>query len=265
MKHSIVYCLVAVFLMLGCAASPKYSYSPGTRVGIVNMLGNRATHYHYSSARIDGFTKKYDVDWNLPEYVTDRITKILQKEGLYTVFIIDEQDFESLKNIQRGKYDPTDPTAKKNPDWTNKLNYLADRHDLDVILVVYSYKGPSLHNIGSHRVVLEGYGVFSRWVVPLKILPFKNAYSYAQIKVAVYNGNPVTLIATGRSKSKQTKIKNFDWSSGPKNVPASEIDKAWPGVRKYAQKSIKRALRYADMIETRKGTVSEKVDNPSPR
>ena len=155
-----------------------------------------------------------------------------------------------MRDFQRGKYDPTDPAAKKKPEWANQLNSLADRHDLDVILVVYSYKGPSLHNIGSHRVDLEGYGVFSRWVIPLKLLPFKNAYSYAQIKVAVYKGSPVELIATGRSKSKQTKIKNFDWSHGPRNVPVSEINKAWPGVRKYAQKSIKRALRYADLIET---------------
>ena len=253
MKRPIVFYLSAVTLLLGCIScttTPKYEYSHGTRIGIVNLLGDRATHYHYSSARIDGFTKKYDVDWELPEYVTDRITKILQKEGRYTIIEMEKPDIEDLRAFQRGKYDPTDPAAKKKPEWANQLNSLAGRHDLDVILVVYSYKGPSLHNIGSHRVDLEGYGIFSRWVIPLKLLPFKNAYSYAQIKVAVYKGSPVELIATGRSKSKQTKIKNFDWSHGPKNVPVSEINKAWPGVRKYAQKSIKRALRYADLIET---------------
>ena len=247
MKHSIVYCMAAVLFILSCATPPKYSYSPGTRVGIVNMLGNRASHYHYSSVRIDGFTKNYDVDWNLPEYVTDRITKILEKEGRYTIIEIEKADFENLRTLQRGKTDPTDPANQKS-QWTNKLNALANQYDLDVTLVIFSYKGPSLHNIGNNRVVLEGYGVFSRWVIPLKILPFKNAYSYAQFKVAVYKGNPVTLIATGRSKSKQSKIKNFDWSHGPKNLPVSEIDKAWPGVRKYAQKSIKRALRYANLI-----------------
>ena len=253
MKRSIVVYLSTVILLLGCIScttTPKYEYSHGTRIGIVNLLGDRATHYHYSSARIDGFTKKYDVDWELPEYVTDRITKILQKEGRYTIIEMEKPDIEDLRAFQRGKYDPTDPAAKNKPEWANQLNSLAGRHDLDVILVVYSYKGPSLHNIGSHRVDLEGYGVFSRWVIPLKLLPFKNAYSYAQIKVAVYKGSPVELIATGRSKSKQTKIKNFDWSHGPRNVPVSEINKAWPGVRKYAQKSIKRALRYADLIET---------------
>ena len=264
MKHPIVYCLAAVLLMLGCASPPKYSYSPGTRVGIVNMLGNRATHYHYSSVRIDGFTKKYDVDWNLPEYVTDRITKILQKEGRYTIIAIEKENFEDLRALQRGKYDPTDPAQKK-PEWASKLNSLANQYNLDVVLVVYSYKGPSLHNIGKNRANLEGYGVFTRWVIPLKILPFKNAYSFAQIKVAVYKDSPVALIATGRSKSKQSKIKNFDWSHGPKNLRVSEIDKAWPGVRKYAQKSIKRALRYANLISTQKGSVSDMVDNPSPR
>ncbi|MBW2412605.1 MAG: hypothetical protein JRF72_22630 [Deltaproteobacteria bacterium] len=253
MKRPIVFYLSALILLLGCIScttTPKYEYSPGTRIGIVNLLGDRATHYHYSSARIDSFTKKYDVDWELPEYVTDRITKILQKEGRYTIIEMEKADIEDLRNLQRGKYDPTDPAAEKKPEWAIQLNSLAGRHDLDVILAVYSYKGPSLHNIGSHRVDLEGYGVFSRWVIPLKLLPFKNAYSYAQIKVAVYKGNPVELIATGRSKSKQTKIKNFDWSGGPKNVPVSEINKAWPGVRKYAQKSIKRALRYSDLITT---------------
>ena len=253
MKHPIVFYLSAVILLLGCiscATAPKYEYSPGTRIAIVNLLGDRATHYHFSSVRIDSFTKKYDVDWELPEYVTDRITKILQTEDRYTIIEMEKADIDNLRNLQRGKYDPTDPATQKKPEWANQLNSLVGRHDLDVILVVYSYRGPSLHNIGSHRVDLEGYGVFSRWVIPLGILPFKNAYSYAQIKVAVYKGSPIELIATGRSKSKQTKIKNFDWSSGPKNVPVSEINKAWPGVRKYAQKSIKRALRYADLITT---------------
>lgn len=267
MKHPIVYFLSAVILMLGfvsCAGPPKYTYSPGTRVGIVNMLGNRATHYHYSSVRIDSFTKKYDVNWDLPAYVTDRVTKFLQKEGRYDIMVIERADFKELITLQQGKYDPTDPTQKK-PQWANKLNSLATQHNLDVILVVYSYKGPSLHNIGDSRVVLEGYGVFSRWVIPLKILPFKNAYSYAQIKVAVYKGNPVTLIASGRSKSKQSKIRNFDWSRGPENIPVSEIDKALPGVRKYAQKAVKRALRYSNLITIQKGSASDLVDRPSPR
>ena len=253
MKRPIVFYLSAAILLLGCIScttTPKYEYSPGTRIGIVNLLGERATHYHYSSVRIDSFTKNYDVDWELPEYVTDRIIKILQKEGRYTIIEMEKADIEDLRNIQRDKYDPTDPAAKKKPEWANQLNSLAGRHDLDVILVVYSYKGPSLHNIGYHRVDLQGYGIFSRSVVPLGILPFKNAYSYAQIKVAVYRSSPVELIATGRSKSKASKIKNFDWSNGPKNVPVSEINKAWSGVRKYAQKSIKRALRYADLITT---------------
>ena len=121
MKRQIVYYLFAVILLLGCIScttTPKYTYTPGTRVGIVNMLGHRATHYHYSSLRIDGFTKKYDVDWELPEYVTDRITKILQNEGRYTIIEIEKADFEDLRDLQRGKYDPTDPAAKKIECWS---------------------------------------------------------------------------------------------------------------------------------------------------
>jgi hypothetical protein len=256
MKRPIACALLAAFLMLACAPSSKFptkhTYIPGTRVGIANMLENYATHQHFSSARIDSLSEKYEVNWKMPEYITDRLTKFLQEDGRYTVISVNKTEFEDLMILQRGLVDPSNNgqlQTQLQPQWTRKLGFLADQHDLDVILVVYGFRGPGPHKIGQSRIDLDGYGVFSRWSVPLKILPFKNAYSYAQIGICVYKGNPVTLIATGKPRIKKTAIHNFDWSHGPKNVPVSEIDKALPGVRKYAQKAVKRALQNAGLIE----------------
>jgi len=265
MRRSTTYCLFSVILLLACAPSPKphpdYSYSPGTRVGIVNMLETQATHKHYSSIRIDSFTKTYDVNWNIPKYVTDRLTKILQGDGRYTVIAVNKAEFEDWIILQRGSSDPANSGNLK-PEYTNKLESLATQHGLDVILVVSSFKGPSPHKLGKAPIELEGYGVFSRSVAPLIFLPFKSAFSYAQIKISVFKSDPVTLIATGKPKLKKSSIRGFDWSHGAKNVPVSEIDKALPGVRKYAQKAVKRALQAANLIPPPKSRVIDSIDAP---
>jgi hypothetical protein len=265
MKRPIAYCLFAVILMLACAPSPKplpdYSYSPGTRVGIVNMLETQATHKHFSSIRIDSFTKTYDVNWNIPKYVTDRLTKVLQGDGRYTVLAVNKKEFEDWIILQRGSSDPANSGNLK-PEFTNKLESLSAQHGLDVILVISSFNGPSPHKLGKTPIELEGYGVFSRSVAPLILLPFKSAYSYAQISISVFKSDPVRLIATGKPKLKKSSIRGFDWSHGAKNVPVSEIDKALPGVRKYAQKAVKRALQAANLIPSQKSSVTDSIDAP---
>ena len=70
------------------------------------------------------------------------------------------------------------------------------------------------------------------------------------------------LIATGKSKLKKSSIRGFDWSQGVNNLPVSEIDKALPGVRQYAQQTVRQALQAANLIPPQKSRVIDTIDAP---
>jgi hypothetical protein len=265
---SIVSSFLTAIMLVACAPSqkhlPKYTFSAGTRVGIVNNLESYATHKHYSSVRIDNFTKKYDVDWDMPAYVEKKLTDKLQHDGRYMVIPIKQSEFSVLMQQHQDMSDLAN-SGKIKPEFANRVAEFANQYDLDMILVIYSFNGPSPHKIGNSRIELEGYGLFSRWVVPLPILPFKNAYSYAQIAVTVFKSNPLTVIDTGKPKLKKSSISGFDWSHGAKNLALSEMNKALPGVRRYADAAVKNALTGANLIPSKKGNVSDIIDSPSPK
>jgi hypothetical protein len=268
MKPIIAYCLLAVILLPACAPSPsplpRYSFTSGTRVGITNALENQATHQHYSSIRIDSFIKKYDVDWDLPGFVTDQLTDALRRDGRYTVITVDRAKYSEWMTLH-GDLLKLQSSENPEPELAHKLESLADQHELDVILVICSFKGPSPHKIGKSPIDLEGYGVFSRSVIPLKILPFKSAYSYAQIQISVFKSDPVALIATGRSKIKKSSIRGFELPPDAKNLPLTEVDKALPGVQKYALQTVEKTLQAANLIRTPNRIVTEPLDTPPPR
>ena len=247
-------------------------------MGIINVLENQAIHQHYSSIRIDSFTKKYDVDWNLPGYVADQLTDALQRDGRYTVIAVDEAEYSEWMILHRESLKPQS-SENLEPELARKLESLANQHELGVILVISSFKGPGPHKIGKSSIDLQGYGVFSRSVIPLKILPFKGAYSYAQIQISVFKiksdpvansdsvakDDSVTLVASERSKVKKSSIRGFALPPDARNLPVTEIDKALPGVQKYARKTVKKALQAANLIPTPNRIVTEPLDTPSAR
>jgi hypothetical protein len=81
---------LAVFLMvlsaLGCAGSQpvRMQLPPGARIGILNVLEPQMTPVNVGSLRYDSFAKAYNVDWNIPDYISRTIENDLKARGTYT-------------------------------------------------------------------------------------------------------------------------------------------------------------------------------------
>ena len=72
---------------LGCAGSQPVRVQlspPGARIGILNVLEPQMTHVDVGSLRFDSFTKVYNVDWNIPDYINRTIENDLKSRGNYT-------------------------------------------------------------------------------------------------------------------------------------------------------------------------------------
>ena len=260
--------LMTLLLTAACTSSktnaPKVTFYSGTRVGIINLLGSQATHQHYSSIRIDSFRKKYDVDWNLPAYAEQTLSDALKRDGRYSVGKVKKVEYSDWIIIYQDWLKQPESDVL-NPELAGHLQSLASQGDLDVIVVISSFNGPSPYKLGKSPINLEGYGVFSRSVIPLKILPFKGAYSYAQIKISIFKSDPVTLLTTVTSKLKESSIRDFEVPRNAKNLPVTEIDKALTGVQKYTRQTAARALKTANLIPGPNRRATEPLDTPSAR
>jgi hypothetical protein len=248
--------LVIVIGVGACTTSqqketPKFNFSKGTRVGIVNILESYATHKHFSSIRVGSFTKTYEVDWDMPSTIEDELTTQLQKDPRFTIVKIRSsesfaQKMQSLNMIEKILRSQTVPDEA-----ARLLGTISDPYDVQILILIGSYDGISPYKLGKEPINLQGYGLFTRMPLPGifgSILPFKNAYAYAQIGIVVFKAQPLGYIAAGKPSLKTRPLRDFNWKTDLKNLAKSELDKTKPQIQKYAKQSVERALKNANLI-----------------
>ena len=244
--------LLGTFLCISCATDPgpAPTFNKGTRVGIVNSLEPYLTHRHVSMGRINSFTKQIKIDWNLPAYMNKKLSHALKKDGRFAVVRI-----KSPQIIGRQKHlsDQINSAANRRRMSQNLVDFIentARANDLDVLIIVQSFKGESSWKIGKDPILLEGYGLFTRRTV-LGAASIRRywVHPYAQILVAVFQTQPVVRIGAGRAKTTRAKMDNFNWPSDIKNVPRAELNRLRPRIEEYADQATKSALQSANLIQ----------------
>jgi hypothetical protein len=237
--------LAAAVLVSGCTATsqPKFQFAADTRIGVINHLERYATHQNFNSLRIGSFSKKLTVNWQLPTYLEDKLTRILRSDPRYTVIPIRPTEASGGIAQQLDRIDEISMSDKIKPEVTDFLKTLADKHNVDVIIVIKSFRGPSAFKIGKHPIELKGYGLFTK-----EFLISKQAYAYANIAAVIFKAEPLNYIGSGKPLNKKSPLKDFDLSGDLKNLPQSEIDKLEPIIQKYADQAIVNALDDANLI-----------------
>ena len=241
MLQRVLVILATCIFITGCAGptKPKFQFPMNTRVGIINVLEDYMTHRNFSSLRIGNFTKQVDVDWNLPAYFEDKLTYVIRSDSRYTVIPIDDTAIPQSAAI----LDQVTMTAEIKPRVAEFLEAVAEKHDLDVVVIVKSYRGPSAFKLGKHPFDVEGYGLFTK-----VFLISKQAYAYANTGVIVYKTKPLAYIGSGKPQNKKSSVSNFDLSGDLQKIPQSEISKLLPIMHKYADQAIKSGLKEANLI-----------------
>ena len=237
--------ITAAVLISGCTATPrpKFQFPADTRIGVINHLERYATHQNFSSLRIGSFSKKLNINWQMPVYFEDKLTRVLQGDPRYSVIPIRPAEASGELNQQLDRIDEISMSDKIKPEVADFLKTLADKHNVDVIIVIKSFRGPSAFKIDKHPFELQGYGLFTK-----VFLISKQAYAYANIAAVVFKTEPVTYIGSGKPKNMKSPLKDFDLSGDLKNLPQSEIDKLEPIIRKYADQAIVNALDDANLL-----------------
>ena len=253
MIRYVILNLVAAFLCFSCATDPqpKLTFNQGTRVGIVNSLEPYLTHRHITIERMNSFTKQIEVDWNIPAYLDTKLADALKTDKRFVVVPTRSPQIQSRLNQLSDQIDSAASRRRISQNLVDFIENAANAHDLDVIIIMQSFKGKSPWKIHDDPIFLQGYGLFTRKTVFGAIGVRRNwVHPYAQILVAVFKTRPVTRIGAGRPKLTRGKMDNFNWPADINNVPQTELDKLRPRIQEYADQAVKNALQSANMVSS---------------
>jgi hypothetical protein len=267
LTRRVIFSLAAAFLFFSCTTGqqPKPTFQAGTRVGIVNGLEPYMTHEHVTILRVNSFSKKYDVDWNIPAYLEAKLTDELKSDTRYVVIPINSSRTLAQLNQLSNQINFVVTQRRVSSDLAKFVENVADEHDLDVVIIVKSYRGNSPWKIANTPIVLQGYGLFTRRTV-LGEVRVKSSWvhAYAQIVVAVFGARPVALIGSGTPKLKKTNVKDFNVPANIKNIPRTELNKLRPMIQNYADQSVKKALQDVNLVSTEAESGFEPAHQASP-
>ncbi len=258
-------CLMIFFSVAACTTTPKYNFPQGTRVGIINLLEPHITHQNFSSFATKNFTKTYEVDWDIPSYAEDQLITQLQKDSRFTAVKIrisepHEKKILRLNMIEQVILSRSSPPTIP-PQGARLLDTLLNPYDVQVVILIGSYSGPSPYRSGEDQIQVEGYGLFTRKLfsgtfgnILGGIFSFRKAYAYAQIGVVVYRIHPLTYVAAARAIAKGRPLRpinNFDWEANIRNLPQIELNKTKPLIQEYTDDAVIRALQNANLAPSR--------------
>lgn len=257
--------LVIFICVLSCTTTPKYHFPQGTRVGIINLLEPYVTHQNFTSFASQNFTKTYPVDWDIPAYAEGQLISRLEKDSCFSVAKIrlskpQTDKILRLKMVEEVLLSPASPPEIP-PEGASLLNRLAHPYNVQVVIIISSYSGPSPYRSGEMQIQVEGYGLFTRRLFSGKLgkifgglISFRKAYAYAQIGVLVYKTQPVTYIAAARAIRKGRPLKpinDFNWDVNIRDLSESELNRTKHPIEESIEETIKRALRNADLTRSR--------------
>jgi hypothetical protein len=198
---------------------------------------------------MNSFTRQISVDWDMPAYVDTQLMNSLKKDKRFVVVPIRSPQILARQRQLTDQIGAAATRRRISQDLVDFIENLAEAHDLDVIIMVQSFKGESPWEIHDDPIVLEGYGLFTRRTV-LGLVGVRNswAHPYAQIRVVVFQTRPVARIGAGRPRLTRARMDNFNWPSDINNIPQTELDKLRSRIEAYADQAVKNALQDAHMV-----------------
>jgi hypothetical protein len=239
--------------VLGCAGSQpvRLQVPPEARIGILNLLEPQMTHVDVGALRFDSFTKDYNVDWNMPGYLTRTIESDLRAHGSYTFIPVagnGPQDWkQSLSNSILNAV-----TGWMGDDLKAFINQTAEENRLDLIISVSSYDSgrwpqAACFKIAKDPVATKGYGIYTRTKALSGLSqffsPFQNtATPYANIVVAIFQTRPAALASYAQAPCSKSSLSDFPWQSDLRFLSPEVIRQVRPHVERLSAEAARTAL-----------------------
>jgi hypothetical protein len=252
-----------LFLMvlsaLACAGSQPVHVQlpPAARIGILNVLELQMTHVNVGELRFDSFTKAYDVDWNIPDYMNRAVENDLKARGAFTFIpLAVNAPADWKQSTATGILSAIN--AWMPGDLEAFLKQTAAENRLDLIISVSSYDSGAWQqnacfDIAKNAVATKGYGLYTRKKVLSafsNLLPVgqNTATPYANIIVAIFQPQPVALAAFGRAPCSQSPFPDFPWAGDIQFLSPTVLRQLRPFVEQLGTEAARTALANAGLV-----------------
>jgi hypothetical protein len=207
--------------------------------------------------RFDSFTKVYNVDWDIPGYINRAIENDLKTRGNYTFIpIAANAPADWKQSTAAGILSAVN--AWLPGDLESFLKKTTEENRLDVIISVSSYDSGTWQQndcfkIGQNAVATKGYGLFTRTRVLSglsNLLPVgqNKATPYANIIVAIFQLQPVTLATYGWAPCSKSPLPDFPWAGDIQFLNPTVIRQLRPHVERLGAEAVRTALANAGLV-----------------
>jgi hypothetical protein len=244
----IVQLCLFLIALTGCvnypSPLPKLDFPSSSRVGIINMIEDKFTHTHVGTTILNNFSKKYDFDFEFPQYVESELTKnIIEKCNFEVVKIPPSQILVGNKE-DLVKYSKEENKVFLNPVLIPEFSLLAEKYQVDVFLLMITYTSDDY--IADSTMRLEGYGLYTR-----SILGLTGAFAYANLIIQGVSANPPTFIGgedfNYTNLGKFVKL-DFYLPLNIKNLSADDVRKIDTVIKEKSKGVAYRALERTNLI-----------------
>jgi hypothetical protein len=207
--------------------------------------------------RYDSFTKVYNVDWNIPEFINRTIENNLKARGSYTFIpIAADAPADWKQSTATGILSAVN--AWMPGDLKTFLKQAAAENRLDVIISVSSYDTSTWQQdacfaIGKNPVVTKGYGLYT-WTTVLSgfsnLLPVgqNKATPYANIIVAMFQPQTAALATYGWAPCSKSPLPDFPWTDDIQFLSPTVIQQLRPHVERLGAEAARTALANASLL-----------------
>jgi hypothetical protein len=254
---------LTLFLMVlsafGCAGSQpvRLQLPPEARIGILNVLEPQMTHVDVGTFRVDSFSNVYDVDWDIPGYMSRTIETDLRARGTYAFIPLALNSSGDWRRSTAGNI-LSAVNAWMPGDLKAFLEQSAQENRLDAVITVSSYSSGmwqenACFKIGQGVVDTKGYGLFTRtraFSGLSGLLPVgrNQANAYANIIVAVFQPRPASLAAYAAAPCSKPELPNFPWGSDLQFLSPAVIQQVRPYVEQLGAEAARTGLRSAGLL-----------------
>ena len=248
-----IFIIFSVFFVFGCAGVqhdlvqklvnregnlPRYDFSPGTRVGIINTVGEQLTQNSIKAFSSENtFTKNYDIDWNIPEIMEQDIRSFLQQDGRYEVVLLpvpSSMQIYDIADLYR------EPNLKK---VRSEIDSICEEKNIQVVVIT----GNHFYIHPDNSFVVRGYGLnTSQGASDTLAKVLGKAYAFTALGVQVYHSRPLTYIGGGRPGLAHPV--SIPWPEDLHNIPNSSLESIKPLIVGDIKEIVTKALRKANLI-----------------
>ena len=204
----------------------KYQIGPSTNIGLINIVETHATHVHTGETIFTNFKNRYEIAWNLREYIDSEVMNSIKGLGyeVKTIEVGNKMRNKLLRLVKPGFY-----YFHLDTDLISAVKELEEENNIDVLILIQTYEAKFINEI----VREPGYGVHTATV-----WGSRSTYAFSHLSASVIDVKEPSLVGHYRDNPDRRWSEPLESPKDLKHISEEEINRAEPYIKDTAKELI---------------------------